>query len=86
MKEYTNANGEEAAKLAEDAKRDYEKGVATRETGDQYVKITVFLATVLLLTALGQRFELLGPRVVVVAVAFVLLVVSTYWILTFPRA
>jgi hypothetical protein len=86
MKEYTNANSQEAAKLAEESKRNYEKGVATRETGDQYVKITVFLATVLLLTALGQRFELLGPRVVVVAVAFVLLVVSTYWILTFPRA
>jgi hypothetical protein len=86
MKEYTNANSQEAAKLAEEAKRNYEKGVTTRETGDQYVKITVFLATVLLLTALGQRFELLGPRVVVVAVAFVLLVVSTYWILAFPRA
>ena len=86
MPEYTNANSQAAAKLADEAKRNYEKGVTTRETGDQYVKITVFLATVLLLTALGQRFELLGPRVVVVAVAFVLLVVSTYWILAFPRA
>jgi hypothetical protein len=57
-----------------------------RETGDKYVKVTVFLATVLLLTALGQRFEIFGPRLAVAAVAFTLLIVSTYWILTFPRA
>ena len=86
MAEYTDANGQESARLAEEAKRYYEKGVSTRDIGDKYVKVTVFLATVLLLTALSQRFEILGPRVAVVAVAFVLLVMSTYWILTFPRA
>jgi len=47
-----------------------------------YVKIAVFLATVLLLTALSQRFQLFGPRVAVVAVAGIMLVVSTYWLLT----
>jgi hypothetical protein len=86
MAEYTNANSQESAKLDEKAKDEFEKAVSMRETGDKYVKITVFLATVLLLTALGQRFEIFGPRVAVAAVAFVLLVVSTYWILTFPRA
>jgi hypothetical protein len=60
--------------------------VSTRETGDEYVKVTVLLATVLLLTALSQRFAIFGPRVAVVAVAFALLVMSAYWILTFPRA
>ena len=86
MPEYTNAHSLEAASLAEKASGHYEKGVTTRETGDEYVKITVFLATVLLLTALSQRFEIFGPRVAVVAVAFVLLIVSAYRILTFPRA
>lgn len=86
MAEYTDANGKESARHAEEAKGHYEKGVSTRDIGDKYVKVTVFLATVLLLTALSQRFEILGPRIAVVAVAFVLLVVSTYWILTFPRA
>jgi len=86
MAEYKNANSQESAKLAEEAKSHFEKGVTTRETGDKYVKVTVLLATVLLLTALSQRFEIVGPRVVVVAVAFALLVMSTYWILTFPRA
>ena len=86
MPEYVNANAQESAKLAEEARGYFEKAVTMRENGDQYVKITVFLATVLLLTALSQRFEIFGPRVAVVAVAFVLLVVSAYWILTFPRA
>ncbi len=86
MAEYVNANSQESARLAEEAKTHFEKGVATRETGDNYVKVTVFLATVLLLTALSQRFEMLAPRVAVVAIAFTLLAISTYWILTFPRA
>ena len=86
MAEYVSANGQESTKFAGDAKGYYENAVTMRENGDQYVRITVFLATVLLLTALSQRFDILGPRVAVVAVAFVLLVLSAYWILTFPRA
>jgi hypothetical protein len=86
MTEYKNANASEAAQLAAEAKGYFEKGVGTRDTGDQYVKVTVFLATVLLLTALSQRFEIFGPRVAVVAVALVLLVISAWWVLTLPRA
>jgi hypothetical protein len=86
MAEYMNANSQESAKLVEQAKSHFEKGVGTRETGDNYVKVTVFLATVLLLTALSQRFEIFAARVAVVAIAFTLLAISTYWILTFPRA
>lgn len=86
MTEYMNANGQEAAKLGGDARSYFESAVTMRENGDEYVRITVFLATVLLLTALSQRFDIFGPRVAVVGVAFVLLVLSAYWILTFPRA
>ena len=86
MPEYSNANGQESASLAQEAKTYYQKAVSTRETGDEYVRVTVFLATVLLLTALSQRFEILAPRVAVVAVACVLLIISTYWVLTYPRA
>ena len=86
MPEYTNANAQVSAKLTHEAKSYVEKGVSTRETGDSYVKVTVFLATVLLLTALSQRFEVFGPRVAVIAVAFLLLIISTYWIVTLPWA
>jgi len=82
MPEYTDANATDSAKLAEQANAYFEKGVSTRETGDEYVKVTVFLATVLLLTAIGQRFEILGPRIAVLAVAFILLVVSAFRIFT----
>jgi hypothetical protein len=85
MAEYTNANSQESAKLAEEARGYFEKGVSTRETGDRYLKVTVLLATVLLLTALGQRFAMFGPRVAVVAIAFVLLVIGSYSILSLPR-
>jgi hypothetical protein len=86
MAEYANANREESTKLASEAKQYFEEGVSMRETGDNYVKVTVLLATVLLLTALGQRFEIFGPRIAVMAVASVLLAISTFWIFTFPRA
>ena len=86
MPEYTNANARESARLAEEARDHFEQGVSTRETGDSYVKVTVFLATVLFLTALSQRVEVVGPRVAVVAVAFMLLIISTYWIVILPRA
>jgi hypothetical protein len=69
MPEYANAHFEESARLAEAAKEYFDAGVSKRETGDHYVKVTVFLATVLL-TALSQRFEMLGPRVAVLCVAF----------------
>lgn len=86
MAEYINGSAQESAKLAQDARTYFENAVTMRENGDQYVRITVFLATVLLLTALSQRFDILGPRIAVVSVAFVLLLLSAYWILTFPRA
>jgi hypothetical protein len=86
MPEYKNANEQESTRLAHEANGYFNQGVSTRQTGDSYVKVTVFLATVLLLTALSQRFESFGPRVTVVAVAFLLLIVSTYWVVTLPRA
>ena len=85
MAEYTNANRQESWKLGEEAQKNFERGVSMRETGDRYVKVTVLLATVLLLTAMSQRFAIFGPRVVVVVTAFGLLVTATLWILTLPR-
>lgn len=86
MAEYKNANSQESATLAEEAKDHFEKGIDTREIGDRYVKITVFLATVLLLTALSQRFEILGPRIAVVIFALAVLMMCTCLVASFPRA
>ena len=86
MPEYQNANAEEARRLAQEGRSYFAQGVSNREIGDSYVKVTVFLATVLFLTALSQRFEILGSRVAVIVVAFLLLMMSTYWIVILPRA
>jgi hypothetical protein len=86
MPEYTNSHAIQSAKLSEQATVYFDQGVQTRENADSYIKVTVFLATVLLLTALSQRFKTSGPRIAVVGIAFVLLVISLYWVLTFSRA
>jgi hypothetical protein len=85
MPEYVSEKAQRSQALAAEAKEHFEQGVSTRETGDQYVKITVLLATVLLLSALSQRFHVFGPRVAVLGVATILLAVSLYAIATFPR-
>jgi len=86
MAEFRSAKADEARKLHAAAGRQFRQGVTTREIGDDYVRITVVLATVLLLTALSQRFRIHAARVGLVTVAFVMLGFATFWIVTFPRA
>ncbi len=86
MAEYRNAKTEKAQELARESSRLFEEGVAAREKGDEFVRATVVLATVLLLTALSQRFRIRAPRIGLLAVACAMLAVAIYWIVTFPRA
>jgi hypothetical protein len=50
------------------------------------VGITVILATVLLLTALSQRFQIQGAGIGLLTLAYVMLAFALWWILTTPRA
>ncbi len=86
MPDYRSAKAAEARKLMAASNALYRQGVSTRETGDRYVRITVVLATVLLLTALSQRFRIRGPRIGLLVVAFLMLGAALYWIASFPRA
>lgn len=86
MTEYKSDRAEKARALSEQAGTAYEGGVSARETGDEYIRITVLLAMVLLLTALGQRFQIFGPRLGILVVAFVILALASYSIATYPRA
>jgi len=86
MPEYKSARLDRARELSAEARTQFERGVGTRETGDEYVRITVFLATVLLLTALAQRFKIPAARIGMLGVASVMLIFAMYWIVTFPRA
>ena len=71
MPEYENALLEEGAALNARANVLFDEGTEARETSEQYVRLTVLLATVLFLIALSQRFKVRGVRIglLVVAVA-----------------
>ena len=72
MPDYHNADHEHFLALNKRAAEVAEQGTKSGETGDQYVRITVLLATVLLITAIGQRFRFKTVRVVFMTLAFLL--------------
>ena len=86
MPEYRSSKTEEAARLDGEAARVFERGTNARQRSDAYVRETVILATVLLLTAMSQRFKIPGVRVGLVVIAALLLSFVLYHIVTFPRA
>ncbi len=86
MPEYRNSKAEEADRLAEQSSDTFEQGDVARHHADDYVRETVMLATVLLLTAISQRFKVRSVRIGLIVVAGLLLCLSIYHILSLPRA
>jgi len=86
MTEYRSSKTEEAAKLNDRATEVFEQGTRDRQYSDQYVRITVTLATVLLLMAISQRFKTRDVRLGLLVVAAVVLCFPVVHILTLPRA
>ena len=64
----------------------FEQGTRDRQRSDEYVRVTVTLATVLLLMAISQRFKTRGVRVGLLVIAMILLCFPVYHILMLPRA
>ena len=85
MPEYHNAKHEQFLGLNKQAAETAEQGTKSGETGDNYVRITVLLATVLLITAIGQRFHFKAVRVVFMILAFLLLCLPLALLLMLPR-
>jgi hypothetical protein len=85
MSEYRSAKADEAARLNEQATETFEKGNQARKHADDYVQVTVALATVLLMMALSQRFKVHSVRVGLAVTAALLLCLPLYRILTLPR-
>jgi hypothetical protein len=85
MPEYHNAKHEQFLGLNKQAAEIAEQGTKSGETGDQYVRITVLLATVLLITAIGQRFHFKVVRVVFMILACLLLCLPLLRLLMLPR-
>jgi hypothetical protein len=86
MAQYHVNESDLAATLSARASSAFDAASAARDYGDDYVRVTVFLAAVLFLIAVSQRFRIVEVRIGVLAVALVLLSYSVYELATFPRA
>jgi hypothetical protein len=85
MPEYHDAKHEQFLGLNKEAAHIADQGTKSGETGDQYVRITVLLATVLLITAIGQRFRVRAARVIFMVLACLLLCLPFWQLVTLPR-
>jgi len=85
MPEYIQPLAGEAEALAEEANAAFSEGMESRDTAEHYVSLTVVLAAVLFLIAIGQRFRIRGVRYGLTAVAGALLLYCVMLIATYPR-
>jgi hypothetical protein len=85
MPEYRNAKSEQAETLSEKALSTFNQGTRSGATGERYVRVTVLLATVLLLTAISQRFRITLVRTALLCTAFVVLAIPLWNLFTLPR-
>jgi hypothetical protein len=86
MSDYHNAKHEQFLGLVKQAADVADQGTQSGETGDQYVRITVLLATVLLITAIGQRFRFRVVRIAFMVLAWLLLSLPFWQLLMLPRS
>ena len=73
-----------ANQLDAQAANTFDRGQAAKEQGDAYVLNTVFLATVLFLTAISENFKWNRVRAVILAVALVMLLFGIYHLIIYP--
>jgi len=85
MPEYHNAEHEQFLEFSRKSADVADRGTKSGEIGDQYVRITVLLATVLLITAIGQRFHFRVVRIVFMVLAWLLLCLPLWQLLMLPR-
>jgi hypothetical protein len=84
MPEYRQPELEEATQLDRQADGAFARGVTAGKRSDDYVRTTVFLATVLFLVGISTQFPLRGVRYGLVAVGTVLLVFSIVQLAQLP--
>ena len=73
MPGYRSSKMEEAGNLSSEALSKFNQGTKARAIADDYVLNTVFLATVLVLAAISQRFQIKSIRTGLIIMSFLLL-------------
>ncbi len=86
MPQYRNASLIASAASSAKASAAFEAGTKAREHGDDYLRNTVLLATVLFLTALAGRFKTHAVRASLLGVSAVILAICIYYVIAYPRA
>ena len=73
MPGYRSSKMEKASNLSNEALSNFNQGTKARATADNYVLNTVFLATVLVLAVISQRFQIKSIRTGLLILSFLLL-------------
>jgi hypothetical protein len=85
MPQYKLSLQEKANQLETQATKAVEAGLAAAEQSDDYILNTVFLATVLFLTAIAERFDWKWVRAVILAFALGMLLFGIFHLVEYPR-
>jgi len=85
MDEYAQPRAEEAAELEKEADDLYDDGAQAGGTADEYVRTTVFLASVLFLVGISGHFRVRSARYGLVGVGVVILSLSIFLLITAPK-
>jgi hypothetical protein len=86
MPEYKDPVAAQAVMLNAQATEAFTAGVESRDRAEHYVRITVLLAAVLFLIAIGQRFKFRAVRLSMLGVAGAFIVYTVFVLLSYPRA
>jgi len=85
MPEYHNSIGEEANNVSGQATATFNEGKEAQTNAEGYVRTTVYLATVLVLIAISQRFEIKSVRTGLIILSFGLLSFGIFSLFMLPR-
>jgi hypothetical protein len=85
MPEWEDPVADQANEKFKEAEHAFDLGVDFRLRAEHYVQVTVLLAAVLFLIALGQRFKFRGVRTAVIVVAGGTLIYTVAMLLSYPR-
>jgi hypothetical protein len=84
MPQYPDSLPGAADQLEADAGQQFSEGQAAAETAGAYVLNTVFLAMVLFLTSIAERFKWHPLRAAILGIAMVMLLFALYHLVTYP--
>jgi hypothetical protein len=85
MPQYKQPQAVRAATLDRRADEEYRQGAKAGGNADDYVRTTVYLATVLFLVGISGHFRLRGARIGLVVVGVFIMIVAVATLATLPR-